>query len=102
MSAERLLARREYAANAILEDARLRGDLTDEEYTPIQAEALEYVDQKALGTEGLDEDAARQAIDAAVADAKSRIRARTSQPATPSPAPTNPFSGFLRRLRLRL
>jgi hypothetical protein len=94
-------ARREYAANAILDDERLRGDLTDEEYAPIQAEALVYVDAKATATNGMDEDAARRAIDAAVADAKERIRSRRPR-AGPSAPPRPRFADFLRRLHLRL
>jgi hypothetical protein len=106
MNDGRLEARREYAANAILEDVRLRGELSDEEYGPIQAEALAYVDAKARATAGLDDEAARRAIEASIAEAKDRVRSRTAKPAAPAvlpiSQPANPFAGFLRRLRLRL
>lgn len=72
------MARREYAANAILEDERLRGDLTDEEYEPIQAEALRYVDAKARATARMSEVGARRAIELAIAEAKARIRSRVA------------------------
>jgi hypothetical protein len=83
-------ARREYAANAILEDARLRGELTDEQYEPIQAEALAYVDEVARKS--------RQAaeIDRAIAEAKERVRARV---AAQQAASESPLARLLRRFR---
>jgi hypothetical protein len=77
-------ARREYAANAILEDERLRGDLTDDQFGQLQADALKEVDQAALATKGLDEDAARKALDEAVQRAKERVRERATPPAQPT------------------
>ena len=55
----------ERATNAILEDERLRGALTDDEYAPIQAATLKWLEgQLTSGAQ----------IDAAVAEAKDRIR----------------------------
>jgi hypothetical protein len=83
-------ARREYAANAIVEDARLRGELTDEQYEPIQAEALAYVDAVAQKTAKMAE------IDRAIAEAKERIRARVGEAQAGA---ESPLSRLLRRFR---
>jgi hypothetical protein len=91
-----LEARREYAANAIVEDARLRGELTDEQYEPIQAEALAYVDAAAQKTGRMGEEKARRLIDQAVTEAKERIRARVTEVQTES---ESALTRLLRRLR---
>lgn len=89
-----LKSRREYAANLILEDVRLRGELTDDQYAPIQAEALGRVDQAALATRGMREAAARQAIDQAVAEVKDELRQRVAKVGQGSL-----LGGILHRLR---
>lgn len=100
MSGDPLRARREYAANAILEDERLRGDLTDDQFAPIQADALKQVDQAALATKGQTDDAARQAIDATVQSAKDAVRQRVAALATPVlSTPPTLVARFLSRLR---
>lgn len=71
----RLDGRRERAANALLEDERLRGRLTDDAYRPLQAWALGWVDAHARATAGLDDAPASQAIDRGVAGAKAQLRA---------------------------
>jgi len=67
---------REYAANAILEDERLRGDLTDDQFAPIQADALREVDRQVTAARGLAEDAARRLVDQAIARVKARVQRR--------------------------
>ena len=57
--------RRESAAGRITDDERLRGDLEDDDYTPIQNWALAWADAYARSTAGEPDDAAATAaIDA--------------------------------------
>lgn len=70
-------ARRERAANAVVENEQLRGELTDDAYSPIQAWALDWVDAYALATAALPEDAARAAVDVGVAWVSAQVRALT-------------------------
>lgn len=76
MSDDPLRGLREYAANAILEDERLRGDLTDDQFAPIQADALREVDRQVTAARGLAEDAARRLVDQAIARVKARVQRR--------------------------
>lgn len=94
-------ARREYAANAIVEDERLRGDLTDDQYGSAQADALKQVDDAALATKGQPDDAARQTIDAAIQTAKDGVRQRVAALSAPAPAPA-PQPTLVGRLMARL
>lgn len=72
-------ARREYAANRILEDERLRGPLDDVAYAPLQRWALDWVDAYALATAGIEDDTrARQHVDAGVAWVRTQIEALVS------------------------
>jgi hypothetical protein len=48
-----LEARQEYAANLLLEDSRLRGALTDEQFQPLLDWALTWTDAYAASTVGL-------------------------------------------------
>ncbi|HEY3082387.1 MAG TPA: hypothetical protein VGM69_21075 [Chloroflexota bacterium] len=51
-----LEARQEYAANLLLEDSRLRGALTDDQFQPLLDWAMTWTDAYAAATIGLAED----------------------------------------------
>jgi hypothetical protein len=59
-----LAARQERAASRILEDERLRGDLTDDEFQPLLDWALNVTDRLVAGTGGLSDADADARIDA--------------------------------------
>ena len=59
-------ARQERAAGRIVEDERLRGDLTDDEFQPLLDWALAVTDRVAASTSGLPDDEADARIDAAI------------------------------------
>jgi phosphatidylserine/phosphatidylglycerophosphate/cardiolipin synthase-like enzyme len=62
--ADRVAARQEQAAARILEDERLRGGLTDDEYQPLLDWALTMTDRIAASTAGMDDSEADRAIEA--------------------------------------
>jgi hypothetical protein len=73
---DQLRARRERAAAAVAEDERLRGDLTDDVFAPLQRWALAWVDAYAAATAGLDDEAAAsQAIDRGLQWTKAQLGA---------------------------
>jgi hypothetical protein len=57
-------SRQERAAERLLEDERLRGDLTDDEFQPLLDWALAASDALAAGTAGLSDDRAAETIEA--------------------------------------
>jgi hypothetical protein len=57
-----LASRRERAAGLILDDERLRGDLTDDESKPLLDWALDVMDRVVLSTAGEDDDHADSVI----------------------------------------
>ena len=61
-----IASRQERAAGRILDDERLRGDLTDEEFQPLLEWALVETDQIATSTTGMSDAEADAAIDAAL------------------------------------
>jgi phosphatidylserine/phosphatidylglycerophosphate/cardiolipin synthase-like enzyme len=61
--ADRVAARQERAAGRILDDERLRGDLTDDEYQPLLDWALAMTDRIAASTAGMDDSEADRVID---------------------------------------
>ena len=70
---EAVAARQERAAERLLDDERLRGSLTDEQFQPLLDWALAIVDRLAAATAGESEEAAERGIDAALADLRDAI-----------------------------
>lgn len=73
VSAATVAARQEHAAGLILEDERLRGDLTDDEYQPLQTWALAASDRIVEQTIVPDDDAAMAEIGVHVAQVKEAV-----------------------------
>ena len=69
-----VLARQERAAERILDDEGLRGDLADDEFQPLLDWALMAADRIAAGTAGLSDDEADQRLDAQIARVKDAVR----------------------------
>ncbi|HEV8636531.1 MAG TPA: hypothetical protein VG370_20115 [Chloroflexota bacterium] len=69
-----LSTRQEYAANLVLEDSRLRGSLTDDQFQPLLDWALTWTDAYAAATVGLADDW-KPRVDVGVAWVKAQIRA---------------------------
>ncbi len=61
-----IASRQERAASRILEDERLRGDLTDDEFQPLLDWALGTIDRVAESTAGTDDAEADATVDAAM------------------------------------
>lgn len=67
-------SRQERAAERLLEDERLRGDLTDDEFQPLLDWALAASDALAAGTTGLPDHEADTAIEAGLGQIKDGVR----------------------------
>ncbi len=68
-------ARQEWAAERLLEDERLRGELTDDEFQPLLDWALATVDRVAAETAGQTEEVARRRLEAALDRIRDAIHA---------------------------
>jgi hypothetical protein len=68
-------ARQERAAGRILEDERLRGDLTDDEFQPLLDWALAVTDRVAASTASLSDDEADSRIDAVIEALREAVNA---------------------------
>jgi hypothetical protein len=73
-TAAAVAARQERAAGRLLDDERLRGDLTDDEFQPLLDWALAVVDTIAVSTLSLAPNAAERRLDAGVSDVTEIIR----------------------------
>jgi len=69
-----VVARQEQAAGRILDDEGLRGDLTDDEFQPLQDWALSVTDRLAAATALLDDAQADGSLDAGLEAVKSVVR----------------------------
>ena len=70
---ETVAARQERAAERLLDDERLRGSLTDEQFQPLLDWGLAIVDRVAAATAGDTDERAEERIDAALADLRDAI-----------------------------
>jgi hypothetical protein len=74
-SDDAVAARQERLASRILEDERLRGDLTDEEFQPLLDWALAAADRLAASTAGLPDERADQRMDHALSAIRESVAA---------------------------
>src|SRR6476620_6322454 len=68
-------ARQERAAGRLLDDERLRGDLTDDEFQPLLDWALAAADRLVASTAALSDDQAEQRIEAGLGALKEAVSA---------------------------